>query len=93
MLYAETGNLHSSLYVPCQKLHPHSGLILHQAFCEEHLAVALEAEYPTKVTEFIRFCGANSINIIIMHTLDEGVDDLSAYVNIHQNQIEKLNDI
>ena len=68
----------------------HIGLILHQAFCEEHLAVAVEPEYPTKVTEFIRFCGANSINIIIMHTLD---DDLSAYVNIHQNQIEKLNDI
>ena len=25
-----------------------------------------------------------------MHTLDEGVDDLSAYVHIHQNQIEKF---
>ena len=70
------------------------GLILlifvgNQAFCEEHLPVALEAEYPTKVIEFIRFCGANSN----MHTLVEGVDDLSACVNIHQNQIEKLNDI
>ena len=28
-----------------------------------------------------------------MHTIDEGVDDLSAYVNIHQNQIEKLSDV
>ena len=41
------------------------GLILlifvdNQAFCEEDLAVALEADYPMKVTEFIRFCGSNS---------------------------------
>ena len=31
-----------------------------QAFCEEHLALAIEAGYPMKVPEFIRFCGANS---------------------------------
>ena len=62
----ETGNLH--FLTLCSLSNVAStflGLILlifvgNQAFCEEHLAVALEVEYPTKVTEFIRFCGANS---------------------------------